>query len=311
MKSTNVQTRNWGFILNPTAGNYFGQKYEDKLREVIKKKNLDADISITNYKGHATQLAEEYYNKGYNNIVAVGGDGTINEVASFLINKPNVKMGIVPAGTGNDTIQILGFPNRFDENDWDVFLEANSTKIDTGLCNGKAFLNGMGIGFDAQVAAQNYTEDGSVKREGGDKYLWHILKTLWSYKENNFKIKNGQVHSECEYFMSTIANGRRFAAKYFITPEAYSDDGMLDICLVKKIGLLRRFRLFMQVPTGSHINDKNVEYFKTDEIKIEFDKSVPYHLDGELFYDSVFNVSIQSNSLDIIYNPQGSHYLSV
>lgn len=301
----------WGFVLNPTAGNYFAEKYLEKLKAIIKAKNLDAEVRLTQYKGHGTKLAEEFYNEKFNRIVAVGGDGTINEVASFLIDKPDVKMGIVSAGTGNDTIQLLGFPNRFEDKDWDIFLEGNTVKIDTGVCNGKAFLNGMGLGFDAHVAAQNYTEDGSVKRKGGDKYLYHILKTLLTYKEHTFKILNGREHSESEYFMSTIANGRRFAAKYFITPEAISDDGLLDVCLVKKIGLLSRIRLFMQVPTGTHISDKNVEYFKTDSLKIHFDEKVPFHLDGELFFDKELSVSLKPKSLEIIYNPYGKHYLSV
>lgn len=311
MKTSNETAAKWGFVLNPTAGNYFAEKYEDKLKAVIKNKNLDAEVRITKSKGHGTQLAEEFYNEKFTHIVAVGGDGTINEVASFLIGKPNVKMGIVAAGTGNDTIQLLGFPNRFEDKDWDIFLEGHSVKIDTGVCNGKAFLNGMGLGFDAHVAAQNYNEDGSVKRKGGDKYLYHILKTLLTYKEQNFKILNGKEHSESEYFMSTIANGRRFAAKYFITPEALSNDGLLDVCLVKKIGLLSRIRLFMQVPTGSHLSNKNLEYFKTESLNIRFDKRVPFHLDGELYFDTDLEVSVKPKSLEMIYNPNGKHYLSL
>ena len=307
----NKQNEKWGFIINPIAGNNFGEKYIATIEKVIKQRNLDAEIALTEFKHHASDMAEKFYSAGFRNIVAVGGDGTINETATCLINKDDAIMGIIPAGTGNDTVQIMGFPNRFNDEDWNEFFERKVIRMDVGLCNGRVFLNGMGIGFDAQVAAQNYDENGEVKKSGGDKYLWHILKTLFFYKENNFTFLDDHHNHSNRYFMTTYSNGRRFAGKYFITPEAKANDGYLDVCLVGKINVFQRFKLFMQVPEGKHLNDKNVRYFKTKKIALEFEDKIAYHLDGELHFDKHFEIEILPDKLQVIFKQPGNHFFNV
>ncbi len=175
--------KKWVFIINPIAGNGFAISLVDKLKEMVRKYDLRAEMVYTAKKGHATTLSSQYAENGYSYIIGVGGDGTINEIAAPLISKKNVVTGLIAGGTGNDFIQITGFPDRFEEKDWEMFFKLNVIPMDVGQCNGKIFLNGMGLGFDAQVAAENYTEPGEVKRGGKNKYIWHILKTLLFFKE--------------------------------------------------------------------------------------------------------------------------------
>lgn len=307
---TNRQNEKWAFIINPTAGNYFAEQYKSVIEKEAQLRNIDFKIVFTEYKQHATKISDDLYADGYKYIVAVGGDGTINEVATSLYTKDDAILGIIPAGTGNDTIQIMGFPNRFSSKEWEYFFEKNIALMDVGFCNGKIFLNGMGIGFDAQVAAENYTEDGEVKKKGGDKYLYHILKNLFFYKESTFRFSGDLEKYNGTYFMTTYANGRRFAGKYFITPEASCDDGKLDICLVSKVNLFQRFKLFMQVPKGTHIWDRKVSYFKIDNVHIEFDNRMAYHLDGELQFDNIFNINVLPKKLKVIYNKNGNHFFN-
>ncbi len=180
--------------------------------------------------------------------------------------------------------------------------------MDTCYCNDRIFLNGMGLGFDAEVAAENYTQPGKVKKGGKHKYIWHIIKTLLFFKERQMSVTEGINKYETDCFINTIAVGRRFAGGFFLTPMAIADDGLLDVCMIKKLGLLQRFRLLLKVPTGRHIYSKKVNYYKTDEIFVSFGKEVPFHVDGELGYSSTFKVSIIPGSLRIIYNPHGRHY---
>lgn len=105
----------WVFIVNPAAGSGFPEKYTATLREKIDSFKISAEIVITERAGHATELATEYADKGFKYIVAVGGDGKLNEIARSLVGKKDCVLGIVPAGTGNDFIQILGFPDRFNQ----------------------------------------------------------------------------------------------------------------------------------------------------------------------------------------------------
>lgn len=300
----------WAFIVNPVAGNGFANKLLPVLEKKIKEKDITADIFITEYPGHATELSARAAANGYKYIVGAGGDGTINEIAKPLIGNLNTTLGIIPSGTGNDFIQILGFPNRFGDEEWDVFFKAYEKQLDTGVCNGFVFLNGVGIGFDAEVAACNYTKDGKVRSGGGKKYIWHIVKTLLFFKEKKMIYVNGDLKNETDCFINTIANGRRFAGGFFLTPEAIADDGLLDVCMIKKLNLAERFYLLMKVPEGSHITDRRVSYKQVPEIKLSFPCEVPFHADGELHFAKDFEVRAIPLSLNIIYNPYGKHFFS-
>jgi diacylglycerol kinase (ATP) len=298
----------WVFIVNPIAGNGFGKTIVPKLEEMIKKHGVKADIVFTERSGHATQLSEKYLREGFKYIIGVGGDGTINEIARPLVNEKDVTVGIIPAGTGNDFIQILGFPNRFEDKDWDIFFEKNVAAMDTGSCNGIMFLNGMGLGFDAQVAAENYTEPGKVKKGGKHKYIWHIVKTLLFFREKRMIVNTENGRHETDCFINTIAIGRRFAGGFLLTPKAIANDGLLDVCSIKRLSLPERFAILLKVPRGAHADDKRVNYYQTSGIDLEFTEEVPFHVDGELYFAKKFEVSILPGALKMIYNPDGNHF---
>lgn len=302
------EKKDWVFIVNPIAGNGFAKTIVPKLSEMIIKHNVDAEIVFTERSGHATELSEKYYKNGFSHIIAVGGDGTFNEMSRPLIDKNNVITGIIPAGTGNDFIQILGFPNRFEDKDWDVFFKGNTIGMDAGSCNGMIFLNGMGLGFDAQVAAENYTEPGKVKRGGKYKYIWHIVKTLLFFREKRMTVITGAGRHETDCFINTIAIGRRFAGGFYLTPKAIANDGLLDVCMIKKLSLPERFSILLKVPEGKHITDKRVNYYQTNAINLEFPEVVPFHVDGELYFSDRFKVTLLPAALKIIYNPDGNHF---
>lgn len=298
----------WIFVINPIAGNNFAGRYADEVQRKIKQFHVNAEIVYTTHKGHATTLTEEYMQKGYNHFIAVGGDGTANEMIRNIVGKKDVIFGVIAAGTENDMIHILGFPGKFTEKDWEIFFQKNIMRMDVGKCNDNYFLNGMGIGFDAKIASENYTDDGEVIENQGSKYLWHILKNMLFYKEKRIDYMiDGNKITETS-FMSTISIGRRFAGKYFLTPKAWANDGLLDICLVGKLNIYERFKLFHQVPDGAHLADKKVRYYQTDRVMIHTNEQVPHHLDGEIFFASEFDVSILAQGLNIIYNPSGVHY---
>ncbi len=300
----------WVFIVNPIAGNLFGRTMIPEIERRIKENNINGEIIVTERPGHATELAGAFAGKGVKYIIAVGGDGTMNEVARPLINNKEVVAGIIPAGTGNDFNQIPGFSDRFNDKDWEIFFRKNVISIDVGTVNDMIFLNGMGLGFDAEVAAQNYSEDGEVRKGGPDKYIWHIVKTLLFFREKRMIVVTDSDHHETDCFINTVSIGRRFAGSFFLTPEAIADDGLLDVCSIKKINLFHRFRLLLKVPKGTHITDKRVSYYRTSSIDLEFPGKVPYHVDGEISFAEKFHVRLIKKGLNIIYNPDGDHYFT-
>jgi diacylglycerol kinase (ATP) len=298
----------WVFIVNPVAGNGFASTLIPVIEQKIKEYDINGEIVLTQKPGHATELSAEYLEKGFDFIIGVGGDGTLNEIARPLTGVKNVTIGIVPAGTGNDFIQILGFPGRFRENDWNNFFRRKTIRMDAGHVNNMIFLNGMGLGFDAQVAAENYIEPGKVKKGGAHKYIWHIVKTLLFFREKKMSVVSGDSKAETDCFINTISIGRRFAGGFFLTPKAIANDGLLDVCSIKRLNLLRRFRLLLKVPKGEHINEKEVFYYQTPALRISFPENVPFHVDGELFYSDNFDVKVIPDAFNVIYNPDGPHY---
>ncbi|MEN8121732.1 MAG: diacylglycerol kinase family protein [Bacteroidota bacterium] len=300
----------WAFIVNPVAGNGISVLVEQELNKQLKERNISAKFNKTKQKGHASQLAKELAEQGFTHIVAVGGDGTLNEMASALINYPHVNVGLIPAGTGNDFAQIPGLAKHFEQKDWDVFFEANTHLIDVGRCNGNLFFNGMGLGFDAQVAAENYAAPGEVKRGGKSKYIWHILKNLLFFKEQKTKITTNGEEKDVVCFLNTISIGRRFAGDFYLTPTAFADDGLLDVCMVDKLNLFERLSILLKVPKGEHVSHPKVNYYQTEKLIIDLGKKSAYHLDGELFFDTHFEIDILPSKVKFIYNPNGNHYFS-
>lgn len=297
------------FILNPVAGNGFALGLKPVIEEQLRKRGVSGEILLTRSVGHATEIARQAVRRGCRHITGVGGDGTFAEIAQALVGKKGIKFGAIAAGTGNDFIHVLGFSDRFTDADWDAFFEERATPMDAGECNGHYFLNGMGLGFDAQVAAENYKAD-SVKRGSKAKYWWHIIKTLVLFRETEMTIELDGSRERSKCFMTTIANGRRFAGGFYLTPKAFADDGKLDVLFIREIPFLARVKELLSVLKQTHLKDPVVNYRQVRRLHIEFPDPVHYHLDGEVFSDRVMDVKIHPKALNIIYNPKGKHYFS-
>lgn len=304
-----VNHSRWAFIVNPVAGNGHALKTELEIKKQVKLRNLTAEFVRSKEKGHASQLAAELAQKGYTYVVAVGGDGTLNEVARSLVGHPECTLGIVPSGTGNDFATILGLSPDFSQADWDVFFEARVQKLDVGSCNGNYFFNGMGLGFDAQVASENYTSSGELKQVRGN-YLWHILKNLLFFKAQKMQITLNGEPKEKFSFLNAVGIGRRYAGGYYLTPKATADDGLLDVCMVDPVNILQRLTILLKVPKGAHLSHPKVHYYQTEKLSIELDHKAAYHLDGELFFADSFNIEIHPGKIRTIFNPGQIHYFS-
>ena len=161
------------------------------------------------------------------------------------------------------------------------------------------------------MAAQNYDEHENVKQGGKNKYVWHILMTLFFFKERTMSVITDGNESQTECFINTVSIGRRFAGDFYLTPKAIANDGLLDVCMIEKLTLLQRLKILTMVPKGTHVEDKKVNYYTTERIEIAFDREVPFHLDGELHYAKDFNIGIIPKALSVIYNPQGNHFFDL
>ncbi len=302
----------WAFIINPIAGNGRAKRYVPRIEEAIKRHGVDAEMVYTGGKGHATALAEDFVRRGYSRIAAVGGDGTFSETVHGLVGKKDIVFGAIPAGTGNDFIAITGFPSVLGDAEWETFLRCPLTAMDVGRCNDRHFINGMGLGFDARVAWENYNSQLHERVKGGraGKYLWHIIKTLLLYREIPMTLTIEGKTMPVKSFLNTIAIGRRLAGGFYLTPGALADDGLLDVCMIHELSLPGRLVELIHVLRGTHLEDDVVRFYRTDHLLIEFDHEVPAHLDGELYLNSSFDIGILPGAIQIIYNPDGKHYFT-
>ncbi len=300
----------WAFIVNPIAGNGYGASCAGTADAMMKAHGADGEVVLTRAKGHATELAASFASRGFTRIVAVGGDGTASETAAPLVGMTGLAFGVVGAGTGNDFIHILGFPDRFEKEDWDALFECTTARMDVGRCNGKYFFNGMGLGFDAQVAYENYkmNNGGGVKKGSKAKYTWHIVKTIFTYREIPMRISLDGNAEDRKCFLNTISIGRRIAAGLFLTPKAIADDGLLDVCLMDPLSVPGRLKELISVQKGTHLQDKPTHYRQASRITAEFEREVPAHLDGEITSAKKFQIDVLAKALNVIINPRGDHY---
>jgi diacylglycerol kinase family enzyme len=226
------------------------------------------------------------------------------------VGRAGVTFGGVPAGTGNDFIHMLGFPDRLGDADWETLFRGSAAMMDVGRCNGRYFINGMGLGFDAHVAAANYhvDEKGEAVRGKGSNYMWMIIKALLTYREKPMRVTlQGRTESK-RGFLNTIANGRRLAGGMYLTPRALADDGLLDVCMCDALSLPMRFKELLSVTRRTHLADSVMHYYQVDGIRYEFDAEVPAHADGELFFSSQFRIDVVPGALRTLINPEGDHY---
>lgn len=265
------------FVTNP----FSGAKSKDHLRQTIETylnhAVFEYDIQYTEYPSHATTIASDAASNGLFAVIAVGGDGTINEVAKGLVHTKTA-LGIVPFGSGNGFSYHLGI-KRDIVAAIQVLNEAHAAPIDTGSANDHFFVNIAGLGLDATVA---YKTKLNTKR-GFYPYFINTLKESTGFKFLRLEIKTDEKTWEDEYAMAVIANGSVYGYDFAVAPEAHLDDGEFDILLVKKTHIFKYFLLVPRMLNKSFHKSSLVVYFKTNNISITNKSKGYFHVDGEGF----------------------------
>ena len=216
------------FIVNPFSGIGRHKDIEKHLIKVLDHEKFDYTVEYTNAPGHATELSKNAMDSGYGIIVAVGGDGTVNEVARPLV-KTEIILGIIPSGSGNGLARHLGIPM---ETDRAIRLINNGfvKNIDTVKANDYLFLSIAGIGFDALVA-QKFA---GQKLRGFFKYVFISITEYFPYEPTVFKMSIDGQKIDREALFISFANSDQFGYNTSIAPKAKIDDGLIDVCIVKK-----------------------------------------------------------------------------
>lgn len=284
------------FIVNPVAGSRRCIELFERAKAVFEKKTMSFECFFTDYHGHAEELAANALARGIETIVAVGGDGTVREVASALCEK-GAALGILPFGTGNDLASALSIPTE-PEAAAELILSGEARATDLGKANGRVFTNVCGLGFDADVLAR--TEKHKKGRTGMLPYLLGIMDAVLHKRRVRAHISiDGGAEQELDALIITACNGKRFGGGMLVAPEAKYDDGLFDICMAKYLGFFRLITLLPCFIKGKHINKKQVIYTRAKRITVRTDGENTVQLDGELIEKTPLNCEIVAGAVRV------------
>ena len=291
--------KNIAFIINPISGAKETQNAKRKLPKLIMQ-TLDMEqwlpnIVFTEYAGHATELAHQYARMGFDAVVAVGGDGTVNEVARGL-KDTKTALGILPMGSGNGFARHLNIPIR-PQKALEMINHSEPINVDYGLVNGRLFVSTCGTGFDA-VVADNFA--GSNKR-GFMTYLQNTLKVAFSYQPQTYHIVGDGLDVTHKAFLITFANANQWGYEAMIAPKASVQDGKMDIMLMSSHAILGSASLALRLFTGSIDNSYFMDTIRAKEITLEREEVAPFHIDGDpVEMDKNIHIKIVADGLKVL-----------
>lgn len=285
------------FIVNPHSGWHNGGEFANVLSKIPQYRNVEFDVAMTQRRRHAFELAQKGVESGkYGVIVAVGGDGTVNDVASALVGT-DVALGVIPMGRGNGFARHLGYSMRL-RNALRQLLSGVVDKVDIMEVNGRYSFNVSGIGFDALVA--HVASKTNVK--GVFSYIWAAITQFFKYRSHSYKLTIDGREMSIKAFLLSFANTEQYGSNFIIAPRASVQDGQMELCIIDKvnnvllIGLDYTRHLFMEN------NEKTQAFrmFHCREVKIE-GRINTVHIDGEpMFMKSPLNIRVIPRVLNVV-----------
>ena len=276
------------FIINSMAGRGKYKKILPKIENVCKENNIDYELRYITKDISGAQIAEEY--KECEHIIfVVGGDGTITKTISGIIGTKN-KLGIIPAGSGNDTYKTI------------KKLPKGDTLVDLAKINDIYFINVACLGIDAEVA-NNLDVLKKMKIPTSQLYNASIVYTFAKFKFKKMKLNTKIKNIESEYTILSVCNGGFYGGGFNIAPKSELTDGLLDVYFAEKMSRFRMIPLILKMKKGKHEGKRRVHKFRTNHIEIELNEEVTFNVDGEKLTDKKFIIDIVPGSL-IMHNDE-------
>ncbi len=279
--------KNIAVVCNPLAGAGRAVVFAEKLCRELTERN-------TMYRLFSEKWPGEF--DGFTDVFIVGGDGTLNYFVNLY---PAIKLplAVFNAGTGNDFHWLLYSSKTFEEQ-VQVVLTAKPRPVDIGKCNQYYFINGVGIGFEGEVAR---ALTGKKKRPGKASFLFCILQKIFTYRSKTYSIHSAEWSETGKKLLVDIANGRRAGGGFHIAPESSADDGLFDVVVAGAINSFERLRYLPVIEKGKHLGFGFIHHHRSKKIIIESDGLLQYHLDGEYGEATRLEIEILPSQLQFRY----------
>lgn len=285
------------FIVNPISGHHDKSKFPSIVDALIDKDKYDYTISLTKYGGHAAELTKQAIADDFDTIVAVGGDGTINEIATSMIGARQT-FAIVPYGSGNGLARHLHLPLKVPNIITEVINKGVKSKIDTASVNETPYISIAGVGFDALIA-NFFAKD---PKRGFNTYAKLVTEEYPRFKPEKYSlILDDEKEIVCNPLFISFANSNQFGNNAAVSPHASLNDGLLDVCIFKKPNMLEVVYVAERLMTQNIDKTKFVDIYKAKKINVIRDKEDYVNIDGEaIMMPKDIVVEINPLSLNIL-----------
>lgn len=286
------------YIINPISGTQRKQGIAELAETLTDRSVYDVELAYTEYAGHASVLAAEAIEKGFDVVVAVGGDGTVNEVARALVHTP-VALGILPCGSGNGLARHLHIPLE-PRKAIEIINRNVVQSLDYGTINSRPFFCTCGVGFDAFVS-QKFAESG---RRGLLTYVENTLKEGLLYKPQTYTIESDSSREECKAFLIACANASQYGNDAYIAPNASMKDGLFDVVVMEPFNAIDAPQVALQLFKGTLPENSHVKTFQANRLVIHRDSEGAAHCDGDPFLTgATIEIEMQHGQFNVVVNP--------
>ncbi len=291
-------------VLNPVAGNGRAGRHLNRIRRWFECRGLNVALHLSEDFSHLVALATDLA-RSFRTVLAIGGDGTVHGVANGLLAAGvEASLGIIPLGTGNDLTRALDWPTN-PEQAVQELSTARSSKIDYGMAGwideqgrrgSTAFVNAVGVGFDAAVAAS--ARSYKIMPGSIGAYLVSVLQTLGSWSSPGAVVEwdaDGEQVLCGKLLLMTVSNGTRVGGGFYLTPDAIPDDGLLDMCLVRNAPARRVLQILPRVIRGGRgpANEPEVDITRLTQVRLVVDAPMPLHADGEILEERIREITVE------------------
>ncbi|MDY6122527.1 MAG: diacylglycerol kinase family lipid kinase [Porphyromonas sp.] len=262
-------------IINPIAGVGEKSQIPSRLAKALQKTEHFLAITYTKENGHATELASKAVEMGFDAVIAVGGDGTVNEIATAL-RHTNVILGIIPRGSGNGLARALNIPMTV-SGAIDRIVRGKIRCIDCCMANDHAFFCTCGMGFDAKVSEAF----ANASRRGPLQYMITTVSEFLTYTPQNYQLTIDGHGFAQKAFVLTVANAPQYGNNAYIAPGASLEDGLMDVILIGPVSQVEGPVLALQLFTKNIGQNKHLDRYSARELLVEREDVGVVHLDGE------------------------------
>jgi diacylglycerol kinase (ATP) len=278
-------------IVNPAAGRGAAARLAAGIESRLRGLGLEVRLQQSTAPGHIRDLVANALAAGERQVVVAGGDGSLNEAVNGFVDhaEPDQALGLIPIGTGNDFAKVLGTPRRW-QDACDRLLRPAMRSIDAGCCNGRWFVNGVGVGLDARVALAATRVRGL---SGPVTYAVGLLQVLIGHRHNPGAVirHDGGVYAG-PVSIAAAMNGRTIGGMFPVAPLADPADGRLCLVIGGDLSRSAILRLLPALLRGRHLGRPGVMHAETRRVEMRFDEPVPLQIDGEVLPDPVGNITV-------------------